>query len=78
MKERPPPVESILDSARFYLQIVGGHCATGDYIRFEQRIHQIEQLSADTTTLASQRSKRAAALHRELADTVERHRLTNP
>lgn len=78
MTERLPPIESILDGARFYLQILGRRCATEDYIRFERRIHAIEQLGADNPMLDSQRKQRAAALYRELADAVEQHRLTNP
>lgn len=68
----------MLDSARFYLQILGGLCAAEDYIRFEQRIDAIQQFGADNHRLASERGKKAAELHRDLADAVERQTRSNP
>jgi len=67
------PVNDVLLHARFYLQILGEHCGTGDYVRLAERVDQIEKLSTDTPLHCREQYRQAIEVHRQIIDAVERH-----
>lgn len=70
---RQLPVHDALLDARFYFQILGGHCATADYIQLTDRLDQIENLAADTPLHGRERYRQAMAVHRLIVAAVRRH-----
>lgn len=70
---RQLPVQNVLDGARFYLQVLGEHCAADDYIHLTKRVDQIDNLLADTPMHAREQYRQAIEVHRQIIAAVQRH-----
>lgn len=70
---RQLPVHAALRDARFYLQILGEDCATGDYVRLAERVDQIENLSPDTPLGCREQYRQALRVHRQIVEAVQRY-----
>lgn len=70
---RQLPVRAALRDARFHLQILGEYCAPDDYVRFADRVDQIEKLSPDTPLGCREQYRQALRVHRQIVEAVQHH-----